>query len=141
MSSWTRLVGDTILSKWIVVALAISICLNGHLLKGIASGIVGVRLAESLGVGFGKGAVRFEDAEEESLASFRMEEVNRKLQTASRLMIQPEAVIALVIPVDQPSATAASTTTPSLSSCPPTPLMDLPHTHVSLPATKWNPSG
>ena len=148
MSSWTRLVGDPILSKWIVVVLAISISLNGYLLKGIASGVVGGRLAETLGVGFGKGAVRFEDADEESgeeevgqivvippevdrepepekrmspeasrsLASFRMEEVDRKLQTASRLKIQPKAVIAPVIPVDQPSTTTASTTTPSLSS-------------------------
>ena len=142
MSSWTRLVGDPILSKWIVVVLAISISLNGYLLKGIASGVVGGRFAESLGVGFGKGAVRFEEAEEDSgeeevgqivvippemdkepepekrmspeasrsLATFRMEEVNRKLQTASRLMIQPKAVISPVIPVDQPHTTAASTT-------------------------------
>ena len=131
-----------------MVVLAISISLNGYLLKGIASGDVGGRLAESLGVGFGKGAVRFENAEEESgeeeeigqivvippeverepepekrmspeasrsLASFRMEEVDRKLQTASRLKIQPKAVIAPVIPVDQPRTTATSTTTPTLS--------------------------
>ena len=149
MSSWTRLVGDPILSKWIVVVLAISITLNGYLLKGIASGVVGGRLAESLGVGFGKGAVRFEEAEEDSgeedaqivvippemdkkpeveqrmspeatrsLASFKMEEVDRKLQTASRLMIQPKAIIAPVIPVDLPCTTTASTTTtlPSFSS-------------------------
>ncbi|KAF8999087.1 hydroxymethylglutaryl-coenzyme A reductase-domain-containing protein, partial [Cyathus striatus] len=38
MSSWTRLVGDPILSKWIVVVLAISISLNGYLLKAIADG-------------------------------------------------------------------------------------------------------
>ncbi|KAF8899778.1 hypothetical protein CPB84DRAFT_1668867, partial [Gymnopilus junonius] len=41
MSSWTRLVGDPILSKWIVVMLAISVALNGYLLKGIAAGVVG----------------------------------------------------------------------------------------------------
>ena len=147
MSSWTRLVGDPILSKWIVVVLAISITLNGYLLKGIASNFVGGRFAESLGVGFGKGAVRFEEAGEDSgvdgeeevgqivvippepemdrdfklerrlspeatrnLASFKMEEVDRKLQTASRLMIQPKAVIAPVLPVDQPRTTTASTT-------------------------------
>ena len=148
MSSWTRLVGDPILSKWIVVVLAISISLNGYLLKGIASGVVGGRLAESLGVGFGgvKGAVRFEGVEEDNgvdkeewegqivvippqmdrdlklerrlsqeatrnVASFKMEEVDRKLQTASRLKIQPKAVIAPVLPVDQPCTTTASTTT------------------------------
>ena len=156
MSSWTRLVGDPILSKLVVVVLAISISLNGYLLKGIASGVVGGRLAESLGVGFGKGAVRFEEAEEDSggdgeeevgqivvippempvvdrepklerrssseatrnVASFKMEEVDRKLQTASRFIIQPKAIIAPVLPVDQPLISTASTTTtlPSLSS-------------------------
>jgi hydroxymethylglutaryl-CoA reductase (NADPH) len=51
MSTWTRLVGDPILSKWIVVMLAISITFNGYLLKGIAAGVVGARFAETLGVG------------------------------------------------------------------------------------------
>ena len=146
MSSWTRLVGDPILSKWIVVVLAISISLNGYLLKGIASGVVGGRFAESLGVGFGRGVVRFEEVEEDSgvdreeeegqivvippdmdvepkverhsssettrnVASFKMEEVDRKLQTASRLMIKPKAVIAPVLPLDQPRTTIVSTTT------------------------------
>lgn len=134
MSTWTRLVGDPILSKWIVVMLAISISLNGYLLKGIASGVVGGRLAESLGVGFGvvKGNVRFEEAEVDeegeeevrvvvippevdpkplslevtrNVASFKMEDVDKKLQTASRLMIQPKAVIAPVFPVDQSRTT------------------------------------
>ena len=143
MSTWTRLVGDPILSKWIVVVLAISISLNGYLLKGIASGFVGGRFAESLGVGFRKGSVRFEGPEEDSgadgeeegqivvippereerdfklernVASFKMEEVDRKLQTASRLIIQPKAIIAPVLPVDQPCTTTASTTTLPLSS-------------------------
>ncbi|KAE9385087.1 hypothetical protein BT96DRAFT_1026701 [Gymnopus androsaceus JB14] len=37
MSSWLRLVGDPVLSKWIVMVLAVSISLNGYLLKGIAA--------------------------------------------------------------------------------------------------------
>lgn len=37
MSEWSLLVGDPVLSKWIVVALFVSIILNGYLLKGIAS--------------------------------------------------------------------------------------------------------
>ena len=37
MSSWTSLVGDPILSKWIVFALALSVFLNGYLLKGLAA--------------------------------------------------------------------------------------------------------
>ncbi|KAH7926257.1 hypothetical protein BV22DRAFT_1119007 [Leucogyrophana mollusca] len=38
MSTWTRLVGDPVLSKWIVLVLAVSVVLNGYLLKGIAEG-------------------------------------------------------------------------------------------------------
>jgi len=38
MTSWTRLVGDPILSKWIVLLLGVSVALNGYLLKGISTG-------------------------------------------------------------------------------------------------------
>ncbi|KAJ3537939.1 hypothetical protein NM688_g6593 [Phlebia brevispora] len=38
MSGWTTLVGDPVVSKWIVVLLGISVVLNGYLLKGIAAG-------------------------------------------------------------------------------------------------------
>ncbi|KAG8746285.1 3-hydroxy-3-methylglutaryl-coenzyme A (HMG-CoA) reductase isozyme [Ceratobasidium sp. 414] len=41
MSEWSTLVGDPILSKWIVLALAVSVFLNGYLLKGIGSGVIG----------------------------------------------------------------------------------------------------
>lgn len=37
MTSWTTLVSDPILSKWIVVALAVSVFLNGYLLRGLGS--------------------------------------------------------------------------------------------------------
>ena len=37
LSSWTSFVGDPILSKWIVFALALSVFLNGYLLKGLAA--------------------------------------------------------------------------------------------------------
>ena len=52
MSSWTRLVGDPVLSKWIVMVLAISISLNGYLLKGIAAGLGGKSAAAKGGVHF-----------------------------------------------------------------------------------------
>lgn len=39
MSAWTSLVGDPVLSKWIVLVLAVSVALNGYLLKGIAAGL------------------------------------------------------------------------------------------------------
>ncbi|KAH9822387.1 hydroxymethylglutaryl-coenzyme A reductase-domain-containing protein [Melampsora americana] len=37
MSSWTAFVGDPVVSKWIVLALGISVLLNAYLLKGIAT--------------------------------------------------------------------------------------------------------
>ncbi|KAL4080031.1 hydroxymethylglutaryl-coenzyme A reductase-domain-containing protein [Scleroderma yunnanense] len=40
MTAWTRLVGDPLLSKWIVLLLACSLVLNGYLLKGIAEGAI-----------------------------------------------------------------------------------------------------
>ncbi|KAF9007753.1 hypothetical protein BDZ89DRAFT_965492, partial [Hymenopellis radicata] len=39
MSAWSHLVGDPLLSKWIVVVLAMSISLNGYLLKAIGAGV------------------------------------------------------------------------------------------------------
>ena len=39
MTSFTRMVADPLLSKWIVILLAISVSLNGYLLKGIAAGL------------------------------------------------------------------------------------------------------
>lgn len=47
MSSWTRFVGDPVMSKWIVIILAISVFLNGYLLKGIAIGTSRAEAAES----------------------------------------------------------------------------------------------
>lgn len=38
MTGWSIIVGDPVISKWMSLALAISIFLNAHLLKGIASG-------------------------------------------------------------------------------------------------------
>ncbi len=37
MSFWTTIVSDPIMSKWIVLALAASVFLNGYLLKGLGS--------------------------------------------------------------------------------------------------------
>jgi len=47
MTSWTRFVGDPVMSKWIVIILAISLFLNGYLLKGIAIGTSRAEAAES----------------------------------------------------------------------------------------------
>ncbi|KAG6373728.1 hypothetical protein JVT61DRAFT_5867 [Boletus reticuloceps] len=40
MSGWKNLVGDPVISKWIVFVLAASVVLNGYLLKGIAEGAI-----------------------------------------------------------------------------------------------------
>lgn len=40
MSGWTNFVGDPVISKWIVFVLAVSVVLNGYLLKGIAEGAI-----------------------------------------------------------------------------------------------------
>jgi hydroxymethylglutaryl-CoA reductase (NADPH) len=37
MSFWTTIVSDPVMSKWIVLALAASVFLNGYLLKGLGS--------------------------------------------------------------------------------------------------------
>jgi hydroxymethylglutaryl-CoA reductase (NADPH) len=53
MSSWTRLVGDPILSKWIVLLLGVSVALNGYLLKGISTGTGSTRrVQQAQGVRF-----------------------------------------------------------------------------------------
>jgi hydroxymethylglutaryl-CoA reductase (NADPH) len=47
MSGWSRLVGDPVMSKWIVVALGVSVFLNGFLLKGLAVGGAGSSTAQA----------------------------------------------------------------------------------------------
>lgn len=41
MSTWSSLVSDPVLSKWLSVLLVLSVMLNGFLIKGIAAGLVG----------------------------------------------------------------------------------------------------
>ncbi|KAG6836715.1 hypothetical protein H0H93_004559 [Arthromyces matolae] len=127
MSSWTRLVGDPVLSKWIVVVLAISIMLNGYLLKGIAAG-AGAGLG--LGVVFPGKALRFEDSDEEvhhvegqkkeekevekkqeRLPTFTLEDVDRRLKASSARLRVPS----LSGPPTPSSATALSPSPSSLS--------------------------
>ncbi|KAG8843778.1 3-hydroxy-3-methylglutaryl-coenzyme A (HMG-CoA) reductase isozyme [Tulasnella sp. 330] len=49
MNEWTHIVGDPILSKWIVLALAVSVFLNGYLLKGIGASTTAVQQAVAFG--------------------------------------------------------------------------------------------
>lgn len=97
MSSWTRLVGDPILSKWIVLALGVSVALNGYLLKGIGAraGLYGSNV----------GVVRFsgqetdeeEEEEEESTEEERGVEMKRRWEgsvngegKSERVMVKEE---------------------------------------------------
>ncbi|KAI1786178.1 mannosyl oligosaccharide glucosidase-domain-containing protein [Ganoderma leucocontextum] len=52
MSSWSSIVGDPVVSKWVVALLAVSVALNGCSLKGIAagSGLAAMRAARSQGI-------------------------------------------------------------------------------------------
>lgn len=47
MNEWTHIVGDPVLSKWIVLALAVSVFLNGYLLKGIGASTTPIQQAVS----------------------------------------------------------------------------------------------
>ena len=76
MSSWTTLVGDPVLSKWIVVILGISVFLNGYLLKGIAAGM-------SL-PGKKSGGVRFR-----SRAAFRTGDPSEPLDSEEKVKCAP----------------------------------------------------
>lgn len=40
MTAWTKIVGDPVLSKWIILLLACSLALNGYLLKSLAEGAI-----------------------------------------------------------------------------------------------------
>jgi hydroxymethylglutaryl-CoA reductase (NADPH) len=74
MSSWTQLVGDPVLSKWIVLVLAVSVALNGYLLKGIAAG--GGSSMRPQGVRFksiGGGGKREQQKKEEEAALIEMQ--------------------------------------------------------------------
>ena len=64
MSSWSTLVGDPVMSKWIVVALALSVALNGYLMKGIAAGT---------GLPIVRGSVRFRSRARVSVAKIEPE--------------------------------------------------------------------
>ncbi|TCD61858.1 3-hydroxy-3-methylglutaryl-coenzyme A (HMG-CoA) reductase isozyme [Steccherinum ochraceum] len=65
MSSWTDLVGDPVISKWIVLLLSLSVALNGYLLKGIAAGSgIGLALKIPVRAISGRG-VRFSGSKDE----------------------------------------------------------------------------
>jgi hydroxymethylglutaryl-CoA reductase (NADPH) len=127
MSSWTKLVGDPILSKWIVVMLALSISLNGYLLKGLAAGL---GFNGELNAFSKKDGVRFEGDSNETevekehpvvhltppangekaavakvvpVSTFTLEDVDRKLK--AQLVVPPPASTP---PADNESSSSSS---------------------------------
>ncbi|KAJ7160871.1 hydroxymethylglutaryl-coenzyme A reductase-domain-containing protein [Mycena filopes] len=85
LSSWTRLVGDPVLSKGIVVVLAISVLLNAYLIRGVGGkGRGGVRFTEesSAGKKSSEGGGTLEELRTE-LESKQREEREREMRRAT----------------------------------------------------------
>jgi len=99
MSDWTRLVGDPIISKWIVLLLALSVALNGYLLKGIAAGVVGTRVTGLVGKASG---VRFEEGADK-------EELEEKTTLVVPPVVAQEVVVQAVEVPRAPVAAAVVT--------------------------------
>ncbi|PPR02206.1 hypothetical protein CVT26_012098 [Gymnopilus dilepis] len=110
MSSWTRLVGDPILSKWIVVMLAISVALNGYLLKGIAAGVVGARVGSLSSFGL-KGGVRFEGVGPEEGEAEVVAEQKEKVPV--QVIEAPAYVDEVKVKVPSPTPVVAAPAPPS----------------------------
>ncbi|KAL7284025.1 hypothetical protein ACG7TL_001300 [Trametes sanguinea] len=96
MTSWSSLVGDPVVSKWIVALLAVSVALNGYLLKGIAagSGLAAMRAVRTQGVRFrsrARSIKLLEETEEHAPAPVVM------MASAAPVVAQPEPV-----PVKEP---------------------------------------
>ncbi|OCH91254.1 3-hydroxy-3-methylglutaryl-coenzyme A reductase [Obba rivulosa] len=95
MSSWSRLVGDPVVSKWIVLLLAVSVALNGYLLKGIAagSGLAAVRAVRGQGVRF-RSRARAEPEEPEKKERETVQEGKREMH----IPMPPISVMPSVMP-------------------------------------------
>ncbi|CAE6375348.1 unnamed protein product [Rhizoctonia solani] len=99
MSEWSTLVGDPILSKWIVLALAVSVFLNGYLLKGIGSGAAGHGFPiKAPGVVTFAGAVDYAAKDEE-----KKEESKPVVNGRPHGALQVDTGCDMPVPVPQPS--------------------------------------
>jgi len=114
MSAWTRLVGDPILSKWIVIMLALSVALNGYLLKGIAAGLVGGSGMGSTGMmkmPFGlKGGVRFEGVGGEGESEAEEEE---GVKVVEERRFGTESVVQVKVPENKRETAPVPATAPA----------------------------
>lgn len=106
MSGWTNLVGDPVISKWIVFVLAASVVLNGYLLKGIAEGAIR---------GLQPQSVRFR-----SVGGKRDRDVDEKIETpqVKATAIPRKPSFAVGPPKSQPGDSGATTTPESVPSTP-----------------------
>ncbi|TRM60414.1 hydroxymethylglutaryl-coenzyme A reductase-domain-containing protein [Schizophyllum amplum] len=115
MTSWTRMVADPLLSKWIVILLAISVSLNGYLLKGIAAGL------GKGDYGFNSEGVRFKSVERGRSFDARIEEKEETLKIGSAISRQA-APPPISIPTTAASAPAtaqiSATATPAVTVAP-----------------------
>lgn len=98
MSSWTTLVGDPVMSKWIVLILGISVFLNGYLLKGIAAGS---------GLPSRKGGVRFR-----SRAAFRTGDASEPIDSEEKVKHGP-SFPAVIMPSIGPVVAEAAPAPPA----------------------------
>ncbi|KAI5888727.1 uncharacterized protein SCHCODRAFT_02637526 [Schizophyllum commune H4-8] len=100
MTSLTRMVADPLLSKWIVILLAISVSLNGYLLKGIAAGL-------SKDYSLNSEGVRFKSVERGRSSGARVEEEKESVKLGNSITRQaaPPSV-----PIPAPGATSAPAT-------------------------------
>ncbi|KAL1668643.1 hydroxymethylglutaryl-coenzyme A reductase-domain-containing protein [Schizophyllum commune] len=100
MTSLTRMVADPLLSKWIVILLAISVSLNGYLLKGIAAGL-------SKDYSLNSEGVRFKSVERGRSSGARIEEEKESVKLGNSITRQaaPPSV-----PIPAPGASSAPAT-------------------------------
>jgi hydroxymethylglutaryl-CoA reductase (NADPH) len=109
MGSWTSFVGNPILSKWIVIALALSVFLNGYILKGIAAAAARAR---ELRNGSATAAIALED---ESIKEKAVTQKARVEQTViEKLPVKQDTVVEQ--PLDQPVPVARVRIAPPASS-------------------------
>jgi hydroxymethylglutaryl-CoA reductase (NADPH) len=143
MSAWTRLVGDPILSKWIVLLLGVSVALNGYLLKGIATGTGSTRSV----VPFAGQSVRFSaprsPAEKAEARADADTEGTARREETHRQLLEPEPRREELVPapkvVIQPSPAPAPAPAPEPTPAPvfePAPMPVLRPEPVRAPAPR-----
>lgn len=113
LTSWTSFVGDPILSKWIVFALALSVFLNGYLLKGLAA--AAARSSERNAEG---AEVSVKSQEDNVKVQTIAQDIRAEVVTQTSLDVSPQTLVHRVRAMPPSSITLP---TPPLSTVHPTP--------------------